>query len=247
MPNTLPAPIYQSERATIYCGDCLDILPHLTDVDLIFCDPPYCSGGQFRGDRMRPVADKYQVSGTVKKYRGFSGDNRDQRQFLAWMTTVLRSVNVKTGGLVASYIDWRNLPSMWDAFGAADLVTLGIAVWDKTEASRPTLGRPRQQAEFIVWGTRGKRAVKGPVVPGVWRKHLAGSQRVHISQKPEIIARDFCLLTPLDGVVCDAFMGSGSTGIGCIQAGRKFIGIEIDPEHCAVAVDRIRKEEEANA
>ena len=243
MINTLPQPIYQSDRATIYCGDCLDILPHLVAVDLFFCDPPYCSGGQFRGDRMRPVSEKYQVTGTLKKYLGFSGDNRDQRQFLAWITMVLRAANVKTGGLVASYIDWRNLCSMWDAFSCADLVTLGIACWDKTEGCRPTLGRPRQQAEFIVWGTRGKRAVKGVVVPGVWRQNLAGSQRVHISQKPEVIARDFCLLTPSDGVVCDAFMGSGSTGIACIQAGRKFIGIEIDPEHCEVAVGRIQKAE----
>jgi len=36
---------------TLHCGDCLDILPSLGPVDAVVTDPPYSSGGQFRGDR----------------------------------------------------------------------------------------------------------------------------------------------------------------------------------------------------
>lgn len=239
----LPTPFYQTERATVYCADCLDILPLLQPADLVLSDPPYCSGGQFRGDRMKDVRTKYQNTGVIKKYLGFTGDNRDQRQFMAWMTIVLRSVNAVNGGLIAMFIDWRQLAALWDVFGFAEIVTQGIAVWDKTEGVRPQLGRPRQQAEFIVWGSRGKRTVKGACCPGVWRENLCGSSRVHMTQKPEKIAHDFARLMPESGTVVDPFMGSGSFGVGVLRAGRKFIGIEVSPDNCAIAAERLAKEE----
>jgi len=41
---SLPTPYYQSERVTLYCGDCLSILPHLSGVDAVVTDPPYGCG-----------------------------------------------------------------------------------------------------------------------------------------------------------------------------------------------------------
>ena len=46
--------------------------------------------------------------------------------------------------------------------------------------------------------------------------------------------------------VCDPFMGSGTTGIACVRQGRKFIGVERDPEYYAIAVERIRREIEGD-
>lgn len=47
------------------------------------------------------------------------------------------------------------------------------------------------------------------------------------------------LVTPIDGVVLDPFMGSGSTGIACINTDRQFIGIEKDPDYFNLATKRI--------
>ena len=44
-----------------------------------------------------------------------------------------------------------------------------------------------------------------------------------------------------DECVCDPFMGSGTTGVACVQTGRRFIGIEIDPGYFEIAVKRIEK------
>ena len=44
--------------------------------------------------------------------------------------------------------------------------------------------------------------------------------------------------------ILDPFMGSGTTGVACMRTGRNFIGIEIDPDYYAIAVERIRKETE---
>jgi DNA modification methylase len=46
----------------------------------------------------------------------------------------------------------------------------------------------------------------------------------------------------ISGVVCDPYMGSGTTGVACIRTGRRFIGIEIDPTYWQIAVDRCKKE-----
>lgn len=47
------------------------------------------------------------------------------------------------------------------------------------------------------------------------------------------------LITPPKGVVLDAFMGSGTTGMACKQDGFRFIGIEQNPEYCEIAKKRI--------
>ena len=45
-------PYYQDKHATIYHGNALDIIPELSNIGAIVTDPPYSSGGQFRGDRI---------------------------------------------------------------------------------------------------------------------------------------------------------------------------------------------------
>jgi DNA modification methylase len=46
-------------------------------------------------------------------------------------------------------------------------------------------------------------------------------------------------LTEPEEAVLDPFMGSGTTGVACVQTGRRFIGIEIDPSYFAIAEKRI--------
>ena len=65
-------------------------------------------------------------------------------------------------------------------------------------------------------------------------------KRVHPTQKPtellQMILNDY----GRDGItVLDPFMGSGSTGVACINTGRNFIGIELDEHYYEVAERRI--------
>ena len=73
-------------NATLYRGDCMDVLQSLTDtVDALITDPPYSSGGMVRGDRaMQTTAAKYVQSGNAldaEQNQDFSGDNRDARSW----------------------------------------------------------------------------------------------------------------------------------------------------------------------
>ena len=50
----------------------------------------------------------------------------------------------------------------------------------------------------------------------------------------------WCLgFVPDAAVIIDPFMGSGTTGVACMKAGRKFIGIEIEPRYFDIACERI--------
>ena len=61
----------------------------------------------------------------------------------------------------------------------------------------------------------------------------------HPTVKPTDLMRYLCrLVTPTDGLVLDPFMGSGSTGKGALLEGFRFVGIDLDPAHVAIAKAR---------
>jgi site-specific DNA-methyltransferase (adenine-specific) len=150
-------PYYQDDAVTIYHGDALDVIPSLGSVDAVICDPPYSSGGAFRGDRMNGTVAKYVHSGTLLYRAEFAGDNRDQRGYLAWCSLWLAAsaAIANVGSSCAVFSDWRQLPTTTDAIQCGGWVWRGLGVWDKGEGTRPRANGIRNQSEFIVWGTRG--------------------------------------------------------------------------------------------
>ena len=67
-----------------------------------------------------------------------------------------------------------------------------------------------------------------------------GKNYVHPTQKPvELLAKLIQMATLQGDTILDPFMGSGTTGVACVQTGRNFIGIEIDPTYFAIAEKRI--------
>jgi DNA modification methylase len=64
--------------------------------------------------------------------------------------------------------------------------------------------------------------------------------RVHSTQKPvDLMSHVIEVATPKGCTVLDPFMGSGTTGVACIQTGRRFIGFELDKTYCEIATKRI--------
>jgi site-specific DNA-methyltransferase (adenine-specific) len=231
-------------NATLYLGDCLEILPTLEGVDAVVTDPPYSSGGAFRGDRTQSTLAKYQSSGVQKVHALFSGDNRDQRSWAYWVALWLGAAMRSTtpGGMSCLFTDWRQLPSLTDAVQAAGWVWRGVAVWDKQNA-RPMPNRFTAQAEFIVWATNGPRstiAEGASYHDGVFRVTAPPTaEREHSTQKPIGLLEYLVAVAPHGGTVLDPFMGSGTTGVACANLGRKFIGIEIEPKYFDISCKRI--------
>lgn len=67
--------------------------------------------------------------------------------------------------------------------------------------------------------------------------------KVHPTQKP-LALMEWCLSFLPDAVtILDPFMGSGTTGVACVNLGRNFIGIEKDPQYFEIAKERIAEAE----
>jgi site-specific DNA-methyltransferase (adenine-specific) len=235
----------------LYHGDAIEVLRSLPRgiADLVATDPPFSSGGLFRGDRAQPTAAKY-VDGRTETFRpDFAGDNRDQRSYFAWSTLWLSEALKATrpGGIAAVFSDWRQVPTTTDAIQAGGWVWRGIGVWDKTEAARPAKGRYRSQCEFLCWGSAGnlgKTNIESdahrPCLPGVWRQAVVGKHKKHQTAKPVNVMEGIIAIAPPAGVVIDPFMGSGTTGVACVNTGRVFIGVEQSEEYFSIAVQEIR-------
>lgn len=233
------------EPVTVVQADCMDALRQLPDacVDAIITDPPYSSGGLFRGDRAASTESKYVCDHEVKNFHPpFTGDNRDQRTYLLWAELWLRECQriAKPGAPVCVFTDWRQMPVTSDALQVAGFVWRGVIVWDKTEGARPTAGRFKQQAEFIVWGSNGAMPFDSTddCLNGVFRyAPFRGKQ--HIAGKPEGLMRELVAICPKGGIVLDPFAGSATTGSAAIAEGRLAILVEKDATYADVSRRRV--------
>lgn len=242
-------PYYEDQHVTLYHGDSREIIPQLTEkVDLILTDPPYSSGGMFRGDRAGTTSQKYRNSDTEKTDPEFSGDNRDQRSFIFWCSFWAADLLKlsRDGSVFASFIDWRQLPSLVDAIQVGGWVYRGLIPWDKTEAVRPMRGWFRSQCEYVVLATAGPidRDVETTrfSAPGIFRYPVVGSEKQHITEKPINMLRDLIGFREDWQTILDPFAGSGTTLRAAKELNRRAIGIEIEEQYCEIAAKRMNQE-----
>jgi site-specific DNA-methyltransferase (adenine-specific) len=242
-----PFEVRLSDGVSIWCGDCLHVIPTLSEVAAIITDPPYSSGGMMRGDRMASTREKYQGTDVDTEHPNFTGDNRDQRGFTAWASLWLSNcIDITVpGGVCCLFSDWRQLPCMTDALQAGGWVWRGILPWDKVQA-RPMPNRFRAQCEYVAWGTNGPRSFDtagATYHDGILRgTPPTQGERVHCTQKPVAVMARLVEIACEGSAILDPFMGSGSTGVACIRTGRKFIGIEKDARHFEIARARLEHE-----
>ncbi len=232
-------------RFLLLQGDCLEILPHLPTVDAVIVDPPYSSGGQFRGDRVRNPSSKYIQSDSISTERSeFTGDNRDQRSFLVWMTmwmSLLLRIS-RMGAVAMVFTDWRQLPTISDAVQCGGWVWRNIVTWWKP-GIRMQRGRFSSSSEYVIYCSNGI-PIPGEESPQnvLSVSPVGGDDKVHMAEKPVDLLCVLVGVTPIGATVIDPFMGSGTTGVACVRTGRRFIGIEIDEKYFQVAVERIKRE-----
>ncbi|MGD7313958.1 DNA methyltransferase, partial [Ralstonia pseudosolanacearum] len=116
----------------------------------------------------------------------------------------------------------------------------GVAVWDKTAGrARPRMGGFSQQAEFLVWATKGAvSAGSKTYLPGVFAERLTLPKQ-HMTEKPLGLAREVVRLVPPGSVVCDPFAGSGTFLVAAKEAGHQWIGCELEPAYHELASARL--------
>lgn len=210
-------------RATLYLGDCRDILPTLGKVDAVVTDPPYGMGLEYArvNNRGRPR------DGTT-----IAGDqNLDLRDWL------IREASART----------------WIVFGTWKMPRpecAALLIWNKgSHVGMGNLAFPYKltHEEIYLWG-EGFVGARHPSVldfpalyPNLHAANVArGEALEHPTQKP--IRLMAYLIERTDAAnILDPFMGSGTTGVAAVQMGRDFIGIEREERYFDIACRRIEE------
>lgn len=241
-------PYYESEAVALYHGDALAVLRALPDacVDAVITDPPYSSGGMYRGDRMQGTHTKYVQTNSRARdaFEEFGGDNRDQRAYgywcALWLAEALRVT--KPGGACLLFSDWRQLPTTADALQSGGWVWRGIVPWWKPNG-RNTQGRFANTCEYVLWGTNGPRpADASETLRGFFQVSVAPTaERDHVAQKPLEVMRELVKIVRVGETVLDPFAGSCTTGVAALNERRRFLGVEMSAVHVETGAERMRE------
>ena len=203
--------------ATLYLGDCLEILPTLGKVDAVITDPPYDA----------KTHDGALLGGTID-------------------FKPLPSVDVVAGALLSVCQKWCvsfcSLEMLFEYKKAVGAAWVRAGLWDRVVNMPQISGdRPAQGGEGIaIFHTPGRKQWNGGGNAAIYRYAVERGQKEHPTQKPVALMSELVVLFSNDGdVILDPFMGSGTTGVACANLGRKFIGIEIEPKYFDIACKRI--------
>lgn len=223
-------------------GDALDVMASMPDasIDAVITDPPYCSGSVSEASRAGAKGQGLR-SENIARFGWFVGDNMGT----AGLVFLLRSVAfesirlLKGSGSMLVFCDWRMVPNLAPAIEGAGLRYQNMVVWDKGHMG---MGQGfRAQHEIVLHYTAGSPKYHDLGTANVLKAgRVSVDEREHQTQKPiDLMEKLVRVVSPPDGIVLDPFMGSAATGCAAIKAGRRFVGIERDPEHFETACRRI--------
>lgn len=241
------------KRISLACGDCLEVMEKLPDgcVDMVLCDLPY-------GNTRNAWDVKIDMDTLWKQYR---------RIVKATGAIVLFGSGMFTAEMMYSnQNDWRyNL--IWEkttptGFLNAKRMPLRahediMIFYQKSPVYHPIMSDGKRKVSTM----QHKRNCKGGSSYGKYKAidydsdkryprsvlHFPTDKQkcaLHPTQKPVALLEYLIrLYTDEDDLILDNCMGSGSTGVAALRSGRRFIGIEIDPDMYSIAEKRILREE----
>jgi site-specific DNA-methyltransferase (adenine-specific) len=216
---------------TIYCGDALQVVPLLEQQgppwDHVLTDPPYEVEAHTMTRRTRAHLEGRLPYATIP----FAPITDAQRQFVCSLQAqwLIVFCQVEAAG------DYQDL------LGKKYRRT---CTWVKPDSAPQYTGdRPAQGQESIVcaWARPGRSRWNAGGKRGIYTHRVRdGHERLHPTQKPVPLLKELLQdFTQAGDVILDPFMGSGSTGIACLDMGRGFVGIEQAPETFAIARHRL--------
>lgn len=208
-------------------GDCLELMKDIPDksIDMVLTDPPYLIN--------------YQSNYRKNKYKKIENDNNNTTFISNYFKECSRILKDDT--VIYSFCSWHNVDIFKQEFEKYFKLK-NIIVWNKNNTSMGDLkGSYAPKHEFILFGHKGRRLLNGFRYPDVLEAKRTGN-KLHPTQKPIDLLEIFIKTSSNENdIVLDCFMGSGSTGVACINTNRNFIGIEKDDNYFKIAEERINK------
>lgn len=212
-------------------GDCLEEMKEIPDhsVDMILTDPPYLKAYStgYRKDVKRETTEilndrVFDFDSVFAEYKRIAKSDAHIYVFGCWQTGDYFKNTIEKYFKIKNHLIW--VKNNW---------TAGDLFW--------TYG---QSYEDIWFAMNGRKRLNGSRDRDcLFYPRVAGKQQLHLNQKPIELIEYLIQKSSVEGdVVLDTFMGSGTTGIACLNTNRHFIGIEMDDKYFEIATNRIHNE-----
>ncbi len=226
-------PYYDEDGITIYHGDCLDVLPTLTNIDLVFTSPPYNLGDM--------------SGGLANLNGGYLGYNDQRRDYDDWQRHVLSACWDTLSDSGAIFYNHKpiirdRLVSLPTRFNP-DLPLRQIIIWYRELGVNwsPTHFLPVHEWILVMAKTNWRLRTKSVShLSDVWRIRPDMNDNEHPAPFPLALPTTAIGSTTATTIV-DPFMGSGTTLRAAKDLGRKAIGIETEERYCEMAVQRLNQ------
>ena len=217
-------------------GDCLEKMKEIPDnsIDCVFTDPPYKLVG---GGRKNSLLRNYNNCSPFST----SGEcfNVKTPNFDKWVPELFRVI--KDNCYLFIMVNDRNLKKLWECLENNKFTFCEILVMNKL------YGVPYlyffKSCEYILMFRKGKyKNLNKYGIKNVFNVKMPSvhNKKIHPTQKPvECISQIIKCVTNQGEIILDCFMGSGLTGVACVNTNRNFIGIELDENYFNIAKNRI--------
>jgi site-specific DNA-methyltransferase (adenine-specific) len=193
-------------------------------VDLVVTDPPYLVDYRSRDGRRYP------------------NDDNDR-----WLAPAFAEVAriLKRDRFCVSFYGWHKADRFLTAWKAAGLQPVGHFVWTKDYHSQERFVRYSHESAYLL--AKGNPPRPRIALRDVLDWHYTGDT-LHPTQKPVMAILPLILAySQVGDIVLDPFAGSGTTAIAAATLGRRFIGIELDPQYARIAAARVAREQRTSA
>ena len=224
---------YNNENISLLQGDCLERMKEIPDnsVDMVLTDPPY------------NMARKNNFQ-TMKRSGIDFGEWDKGADLFSYLDECFRILG-KNGSLVV-FNDWRNLGDIASYAESIGFVTKDMLRLEKTNPM------PRNRDRRYITDYECALWLVMPKAKWVFNRQSDSYQRpkfvhsvekgFHPTQKNLSLMENLLKIhTNSEQTILDPFMGSGTTGVACVNTNRKFIGIELDEDYFDIAKQRIKQ------
>lgn len=225
---------------SIKCGDCLELIKEIPNksIDLIVTDPPYLIENTKAGGGSQLAKSIQKMNDELKEN---SLTNGFDTRLLDEYTRVMKNTNIYI------WCNHKQIPLYLDYFVTQKKCSFDILIWNKNNATPLFNNKYLTDKEYCLYFRKrgycqpanyneAKTVFYQPINIKDKRKYN------HPTIKPLNIIETIIRNSSKEGqTILDPFMGSGTTGVACINENRNFIGYELNEEYFNIAQNRLRE------